>query len=405
MMEDSPSLDKKRKHFTQYSLSDVVFDTKFNDKKTIELLTCSICLNIMQAPVTILKCQHTFCSSCINGLFGQDIIISPCPQCREEFSQSQTTSNWMVTSFIDILKVPCIHKNCKWISNYSELEHHVKSDCECLKQCECTFIYDTEDYKEHIIRCPAIKVKCDYCGEMMKRSELKKHTMYKCEKNIITCSCSWKGTRIIYHNEHIKECKVSILEKENKELKENRFFEKYASSNCFITSGLSSEDTKRAALIQRYIYSYLKLNFDVTFGDINTDTISICGIKNDSIFKVDFGKLDSSNIQLDINQEKGVLAMTLSLHNRFFIFRHKTIKPTVEKAHFGRIQITIPQCGESELPCVMVFAHRRFMYWKNGSGEVPFCIEPSSRYFTQFLLKCKDQSDHVMTALEKFFNV
>jgi Zinc finger, C3HC4 type (RING finger) len=51
-------------------------------KELLQLLTCEICLNLLEEPITT-PCQHTFCLTCIQ----RSLDHSPnCPLCRHHFS-------------------------------------------------------------------------------------------------------------------------------------------------------------------------------------------------------------------------------------------------------------------------------------------------------------------------------
>jgi hypothetical protein len=266
----------------------------------------------------------------------------------------------------------------------------------------------------------------------MERGEFDKHIKQDCPECQIPChysqhGCPWTGKRCSYQSSHSKQCKVGALARENarlqKAIKKVNFVEKYTNYDCFIISGFTGEDQERSAMVRHFSESYFNLGFDIRFGDTNAGLITIGGIVNDSVYSFNTKEKDVNNcVQLDINQAGGVLAMTLNgRHNRFFMFRHKKIKPILKKA-YGRIYIEIPHEIESPepTPSVMVFAHRRYILYRGG-GEYPFVIEPSSRYFTHLFLKCRDETadknkkdpsknkdaltEQVFTALQNFFNV
>lgn len=416
---NTESESKKRKEFIKYTLKSVVFSEQHNDEKTLNLLTCSICLHVMEAPVSIVKCQHTFCRYCLNKLFTPkllpngirtEVTVAHCPQCRDVFTKLEIVSSRMIHEFIETLKVPCIHRSCDWVKSYSELESHVNNDCKFLKQCECNYIFDSSDLEEHQQQCQAFKLQCE-CGKLIQRSAIEYHLKNECQECQVNClysnyGCTWVGKRSLYAT-HTKECKPLPLAKENLKLKEKlkkyQMYEEFRASDCFVISGISDEDTERASLVQKFYHSYFDLGFNIRFGDTNTNKIVIGGITNDSIFTVNFsGKLDNY-VQLDIDHAQGVLAITLNgKHNRFFIFRHKTIKPTIKK-EFGRIYVTIPHDIQKLTSSVMVFAHRKYSLW-NGGSEYPFEIEFATRYFTNFFLRCGDITDQVVESLKKFFN-
>ncbi|KAM8881581.1 E3 ubiquitin/ISG15 ligase TRIM25-like [Synchiropus picturatus] len=67
-----------------------------------EVLSCSICLDLLEDPVT-LPCGHSFCKSCIQGYW--DIQDEKCPHCRRTFAQRPPLEkNIMLAKLVEELK-------------------------------------------------------------------------------------------------------------------------------------------------------------------------------------------------------------------------------------------------------------------------------------------------------------
>ncbi|XP_043942584.1 zinc-binding protein A33-like isoform X1 [Protopterus annectens] len=64
----------------------------------VEELTCSVCLDLFQHPVT-LECGHNFCRSCIDRNWKTNNIPS-CPECRAEFQTRKYAVNKQLANVV-----------------------------------------------------------------------------------------------------------------------------------------------------------------------------------------------------------------------------------------------------------------------------------------------------------------
>ncbi|KAM8888299.1 tripartite motif-containing protein 16-like [Synchiropus picturatus] len=74
--------------------------------KTREVLSCSICLELLKDPVT-LPCGHSYCKTCVEGCWdsGEEKNICQCPQCRQTFTPKPLLQkNTVLADLVEQLK-------------------------------------------------------------------------------------------------------------------------------------------------------------------------------------------------------------------------------------------------------------------------------------------------------------
>ena len=94
---------------------DIVNKSYFEDIRNI--ITCIICLNIVEDPVQCQTCQHSFCLECINKL-------GRCPMGCSEF---KFILSQLCNELLSGIKVKCYV--CHNEMNYNNIKKHIDEDC------------------------------------------------------------------------------------------------------------------------------------------------------------------------------------------------------------------------------------------------------------------------------------
>jgi hypothetical protein len=76
--------------------------SKKKQKVALDLITCSICLNILSKP-HILECGHTFCYECIRTWSNAVYLNGTCPKCRKELKVKPVLDT-LVEELVDVRK-------------------------------------------------------------------------------------------------------------------------------------------------------------------------------------------------------------------------------------------------------------------------------------------------------------
>lgn len=136
----------------------------------IEALKCPICLEICLDAVIESSCNHTFCKKCIDDLFSHSTDGSiKCPHTRNIINKNQIGPNRAIRDLVMKVKVLCIFKKrqCEWKGSYSDLEEHLKRECEQMKlKCKnagCDFVDRRETALEHVKKCEFRPKQCKFC--------------------------------------------------------------------------------------------------------------------------------------------------------------------------------------------------------------------------------------------------
>lgn len=120
-----------------------------------DLVTCSICLNILINPVTCSKCETSYCKNCLaTWKPGQSVSNLSCPmKCtKNKFNEPNRVLKNLLEKLEFTCKFGCLEKS---VFKYDNILHHLYYDC---------------DY---------VRVSCSICNSKVKYSDYKKSAYYK----------------------------------------------------------------------------------------------------------------------------------------------------------------------------------------------------------------------------------
>jgi len=175
-------------------------------EKLSEELICSICLDIVNNPITCGKCSSPFGLKCIEDWFTRD---KRCPkQCEFERSEFSLLLKRLVNKF----EFYCFYKTNG-----------------------CNKIIEYENFNKHVNSCEFANYKCTIpgCNEIGPKNYIIEHlTLKKCEHELETCNnCKlvMKRKDFHHHKENLKYCldecqrQIYNLQEENNQIKKRNY--------------------------------------------------------------------------------------------------------------------------------------------------------------------------------------
>ena len=129
--------------------------------RLLEELSCPICLDLVNQPVSTSCCGQLFCENCIKDQH-------PCPTCRKRFIiKPEAGSARLMKAFK--VKCPNSSEGCEWQGDLGDAEEHLEKNCQygdvvcpngCGKKMKCNLL---QNHIEH--DCPQRVYKCPHCDQ------------------------------------------------------------------------------------------------------------------------------------------------------------------------------------------------------------------------------------------------
>ena len=136
---------------------------------------CMFCKSIPRLPVSILKCGHICCETCVKThlMIGPDLdppneLAKGCPLCRKPFTSADLLKypNWplIAKQIWCVSRIKC--DSCEFESNAPDMIKHELETCPERKvQCPGCSVAGTVDFvASHAMQCEDVTVNCISCG-------------------------------------------------------------------------------------------------------------------------------------------------------------------------------------------------------------------------------------------------
>ncbi|KAL4438903.1 hypothetical protein ABPG74_016623 [Tetrahymena malaccensis] len=179
-------------------------------------LQCPICLNIIEDPMSCIRCELNYCNSCINE-WSTKKSQNVCPTCRNNQQvlllngkqHLYKKSSIIFKKILEKVKVKCYKTGCQDVVKYDERQNHI-SKCQyqqvkCLNQ-GCKEPILRKDLQDHLKNCQYRMVLCIHCQENHPFCKLEAH-IEKCKYNQRICINCNKKFQAHYFQLHQKICK------------------------------------------------------------------------------------------------------------------------------------------------------------------------------------------------------
>ena len=140
---------------------ETTFECIENNKKLLENLKCSICLDFFTEPQTT-SCEHVFCKDCILPIFDDNdgIISGNCPFCRKLIYKDELRANFILNNIIGSIKIRCLQtfegNTCSKILEITGINNHIIEECDhIILNCkyDCGFKGGRQYITDHNIEC------------------------------------------------------------------------------------------------------------------------------------------------------------------------------------------------------------------------------------------------------------
>lgn len=145
------------------------YNCQFVEKPREVQRECPVCLLVLREPYQVACCGYSFCFVCIEKV---KVKRGPCPCCK--VSNFHYYPNKGLQRSLYQFKVLCSNRKrgCRWVGELGQLDNHLNSNPTKEKQLQ---------------GCQFLTIKCLYCSEQFRRSNIRTHQTDQCPKRLFSC--------------------------------------------------------------------------------------------------------------------------------------------------------------------------------------------------------------------------
>ena len=147
--------------------------------KTIRLLLCCLCKNVLMRPMSCSACGISACANCITDWKWRD---TKCPGGCTKFTYGKPSQ--FLVDWLSKLKVKCENaaNGCQEVLNHDDVEAHQLNCTFQKKVCRnkgCKVSGTHHDLKQHEVECDFLQKHCDKCNELLSKQTEADHFCIK----------------------------------------------------------------------------------------------------------------------------------------------------------------------------------------------------------------------------------
>ena len=174
------------------------------DEQILQSFNCPFCLQLVWNPICCNKCGKTYCKKCLKEYSINRNHYRHCIfKCGSNNYRNMTNKE---KEFIDCIKLKCRNNGCNKFINYLDYKSHFKNCDYRLYQCYhdgCGKEVPFCNFRDHVSNCEWRDINCPKCHKVIIFNSIDAHKQNDCLEEIVKCDiCGEEMRRIDYINIH-----------------------------------------------------------------------------------------------------------------------------------------------------------------------------------------------------------
>ena len=179
-------------------------EIEVSDEQILQSFNCPFCLQLVWNPLCYNKCGKIYCKKCLKEYSknrnNYRHCIFKCGSCNYRHMTNKEKE------FIDCIKLKCRNNGCNKFINYSDYKSHFKNCDYRLYQCyheNCGAEVPFCNFMDHVNNCEWRAINCPKCSEKIIFNSIDAHKQNDCPEEIVKCDiCGEEMRRIDYLINH-----------------------------------------------------------------------------------------------------------------------------------------------------------------------------------------------------------